>query len=365
MEGPGDACIVLKTRLGLEKIVANRVKELFHYLEVSPSPKGFQGLVLVKNCREPVNELEKILVNVIEVENGYRILYSTPADIKKIVSVSQNIAKLIKPGQCFAVRTVRRGRHDFTSLDVNVAVGAAIKESTGACVNLDSPDVVIGVEIIDDEAFITLYPGSSIKKKYVGKKLLPRMMSKISAIQMPYFSPDPEATKRMGIRIGREVQNFEVKELVIAFDKPVDAFQLRDFIDGVEEGIESRYRIQVKSYGRRARKVPVRVYDIFQLVRTRYNEPIIVLEPEGRFVSDVKDELLRLFKKHKRINLLAGSREGIPSGIYRVADAVIDIAPGITLSTEYALAAGLIAISTILYEWVDEIGGESDHTGSR
>ena len=55
----------------------------------------------------------------------------------------------------------------------------------------------------------------------------------------------------------------------------------------------------------------------------------------------------------------------MPSGIYRVADAVIDIAPGITLSTEYALAAGLIALSTILYEWVDEIGGETNYTGSR
>jgi len=57
---------------------------------------------------------------------------------------------------------------------------------------------------------------------------------------------------------------------------------------------------------------------------------------------------------------LFGSREGIPLGVYRYADLVIDIAPGITLSTEYAASSALIAIGTLLHEYLGETYESSD-----
>jgi tRNA acetyltransferase TAN1 len=158
----------------------------------------------------------------------------------------------------------------------------------------------------------------------------------------------------MGVRVGREVQNFEVGELVIAPIGLVDARQLAVFIEGVIEGIESRYEVQRKSYGRRAHRVPVRLQDLYQLVRSRKNEVIIVFEPEGEPVSKVAEQLYELIKTGKRINMLFGSREGIPEGIYRFADLVVDIAPGVTLSTEYAAAAALIAVATVLHDRLAE-----------
>jgi len=48
------------------------------------------------------------------------------------------------------------------------------------------------------------------------------------------------------------------------------------------------------------------------------------------------------------VSFLFGSREGIPKGIYRLADLVIDLAPAITLPTEVAAPAALTAIYTAL-----------------
>jgi tRNA acetyltransferase TAN1 len=64
-----------------------------------------------------------------------------------------------------------------------------------------------------------------------------------------------------------------------------------------------------------------------------------------------------IIKGKGRINILIGSREGIPLGVYRYADLVVDIAPGVTLSTEYAAAAALIALATVLH---DRLGGEGE-----
>ncbi len=350
----GDKCIIVKTLLDNEKTVASRIKELIPYLDADPLPEGFKGLVLVEGCKKPDEELKLLLENIPEIERGYKVLGTSTASLEDIVeTVTRIAAPVIDSGKCFAVRTVRRGRHEFTSIDVNVAVGAALKEETGACVDLEYPDVVVGVEIIKDKAYITLYPGSSILHKYgKNKKMLHKLMGKISVVQMPYIA-EPEVSYKMGVRVGREVQNFEVKELVIAPIGVVEAYPLARFIEGVMEGINSRFTIQKKTYSRKPHRVNVRIADLYQLVRSRRNEPIIVLEPEGDYVSGQAEKLALITRRGKRINLLAGSREGIPLGVYRIADTVVDIAPGITLSTEFAVAAGLIAIATAIYDLVE------------
>jgi len=54
-----------------------------------------------------------------------------------------------KPGVKFAVRCRRRGRAFRSSTEVERALGKAIKEATGAEVNLRQPDVVLRIEVID------------------------------------------------------------------------------------------------------------------------------------------------------------------------------------------------------------------------
>jgi tRNA acetyltransferase TAN1 len=345
--------ILIKTELGFERIVASRIKELDEDAEVYPSPLGFKGLVLVKSGRLDRDKLVgEILRNIVEANKVFPIDLVVKADPKIICErIKDLVIERISSDESFAIRTVRRGRHSFTSIDVNVIVGDCVRKYTGASVNLKYPDKIVFVEIINGVAYISIQPGSIEYHKYSPEKReLNKLLRRIAIIQMPYLGP-PDSIKAMGRRIGREVQNFEVRELVISPIGIVDAYQLALFIESVLEGINSRYEIQRRSYHRKTYKVPVYVMDLHQLVRDRSNEVLIVFEPEGKYIVDVKDDLVKLvLHSNKRVNLLFGSRIGIPQGIYRFADLVIDVAPGITLSTDYAAAAGLIALITTIYD---------------
>ena len=349
--------ILVKTSLGFEKIVASRIMEIDDKAEVVPSPRGFKGLVLIKAGKLNPKELyERILKEIVEADKVILVDAIAPAIPEVIGKVAASIAKeKISSDETFAVRTTRRGRHGFTSIDVNVVVGDAVRKATGASVNLRYPDKIVLVEIISDTALISVVPGSFEWHKYApGKKPLQKLFRRIAVVQMPYLGPR-DSIMVMGRRIGREVQNFEVGELVIAPTGIVDAEQIMLFVKAVLEGINSRYEVQRKSYSYKPHKVPVYIMDLHQLVRDRINEPIIVFEPEGKYIGDVRDKLAKIvLGSKKRVNLLFGSREGIPLGIYRFADLVVDIAPGITLSTDYAAAAGLIALATVLYNLFGE-----------
>jgi tRNA acetyltransferase TAN1 len=349
--------IVAKTLLGMEKLAAARIKELCPEAKVQASPQGFAGLVLVEAPNED-ELLKRINEEVVEVERAVKSIAECKADLREIASVAVEAVKgLIGPDETFAVRTTRRGRHGFTSIDVNVAVGALVKEATGASVNLDRPDKVVAIEIIGDRAYVALYPGSEEYRKLgPQKRPILRVLRRMSVVQLPYLG-DEEATRTMGVRIGRAVQTFEVGELVIAIMGSVDAKQLRDFIDGVYEGIRTRYEIQRRVYGREVHKVPVLVQDLFQLVRERSGEVMIVFEPEGDYVGSMSERLRSLLLSGKRVNVLVGSREGIPKGVFRFASAVVDLCPGVTIATDFAASSAIIALASLLQPEVE--GSES------
>ncbi len=362
--GPGCNLVLIKTVLGMEKVVASLVRELDPGARVTPSPRGFRGLVLVEPSMDKHEFARLVEEKVPEAEKVIVAEACAPAEPKEIARVAAELAKeKIGSDETFAVRTTRRGRHDFTSIDVNVVVGDAVRRATGASVNLSRPDKVVLVEIIQDKALVSIVPGSWFWKKMgPGKYPVYRVFQRLSIVQMPYLGP-LDACRTMGVRVGREVQNFEVGELVVAPIGLVDARQLYEFLGGVFEGIESRYEVQRKSYARRVRRVPVRLQDLYQLVRARSDEVIIVFEPEGEPISRVADKLYQLLRSGRRVNLLFGSREGIPEGIYRFADLVVDVAPGVTLSTEYAAAAALIAIATLLHDRLAEEEAEEGEAG--
>ncbi|MEM3588743.1 MAG: SPOUT family RNA methylase [Nitrososphaerota archaeon] len=341
--------ILVKTPLGLEKIAAERIRELEAGVEVVARPHGYEGLVLIEKCGDKYRLARLIEDEVLEAERVIAFEEVVPARIEAIIDAAVRVAEgRVSRDESFAVRTVRRGRHEFTSVDVNAKVGARIAASIGAAVNLDYPDKIVQVEILQDRAGISILDGRAEWRKMDRDKRssLP-FFSRVSIVQMPYLGP-PEGARQIGGRIGRAVQAYEVDELVIAPNKAVDASELVVFLQGIEEGIESRYQVQKRSYSRTARRVKVLVQDLYQLVRERSGESLIVFEPEGVEIRRAVNKLRDIFSRGGRVNLLFGSREGIPKGIYRRADLVIDLAPEITLPTELAAPAALAEIYTVL-----------------
>ncbi|MCX8205170.1 MAG: SPOUT family RNA methylase [Candidatus Nezhaarchaeota archaeon] len=342
--------ILIKTPLGMEEIAASRILELGLGVEVEPKPGGLPGLVLVRSSEPSL--VDRLRGEIVEAERVLVVDEEVEAKLDKIVEASLRVAEAkLKGARSFAVKTVRRGTHSFTSIDVNVNVGAAIKQKLGLPVDLTCPDRVLFVEVLGGRALIGTFNGSEIHRKLgPGKHPVLPYLRRVSLVQMPYLGP-AQAAREIGVRVGREAQTFEVGELVVAFIGCVDAAELKSFLDGVFEGVRSRFEVQRRVYGREVHKVPVYVQDLYQLVRERRGEPLVVFEPEGEPLPKVADKLSDLFlKRRSRVSLLIGAREGVPSGIYRFADLVVDLCPGVTIATDLAAASALIAVAIAVEE---------------
>ncbi len=338
--------IIVKTEIGLERIVATKIKEILPKCGVVAAPHGFKGLVVVSGCDDPREDAKKI-EQILEASRVEVMDVCVEAKLNRIVEAIASLADLVA-GKRFAIRTFRRGRHDFTSSEVNVLGGAEVLKRVNAKVDLTNPEVVIVVEIIADVACVAVTKPDVIElKKMKGKVDVRYIIRKMSVAQEPYLGPI-EGVREIGRRIGRIIQSYEVPEYIVAPFEPVRAYELAELIFSIDEGIRSRLEVERRAYHKAVRRSNVLVYDMYQLVYMRSTEPIIVFEPEGEPISKVKDELKELFKK-RRVTLLLGARKGVPLGIYRYADIVVDVAPGITLSTEVALAASIEAIIEAVY----------------
>lgn len=354
------ASIIVKTLKNYERVVAQILKETLPNVEVLANPLNFSGLVLVKADLPSENLVDEIKMKIPEAEKVLPIKFYAPAKIEAIVDTAQNMVNELKRASSFAVNTVRRGKHNFTSLDINMKVGAVLKELSGCPVNLDFPDKVIFVEILGPHAYLGVVDGKDFPKKMTPFKFQIReYFRKVALIQMPYFG-GIKISREMGVRIGREVQTFEVGELVIAPIGIIKADDLDVFIRGIFEGIESRYKIQTRTYAHKPRKTEVYVQNLYELVRERSSEPIIVFEPEGKPINLVASELAELTIKNSRVNFLVGSREGIPHGIFRFASLVIDLCPGVTIATDLAAASALTALAFAIHQRLSSESNENE-----
>jgi len=344
------ASLLVKTLKGYERVTAQIIRENFPETEVLASPMDFSGLVLVKADVDPEKLAEAIRAKIPEATKVLPIARCVSADLEAISVASVELVELLRDAESFAVHTVRRGTHDFSSLDVNYRVGAAIKEVTGLPVNLDFPDRVFFVEILGPHAYLGVVDGGEFpRKKGTGKFSVRQYFRKVSIVQMPYLG-GVEVSREMGVRVGREAQTFEVGELVIAPVGAVKADELNVFLKGVLDGVESRFNIQLRTYAQKPRRTEVYVQNLFELVRERASEPLIVFEPEGRPVDKAADKLAELTIRSRRVSFLLGSREGIPQGIFRFASMVVDVCPGVTLATDLAAASALTALAFALHQ---------------
>ena len=348
--------IIVKTPRGVEDTVASIIEEYFNERGIKANikvrPWGYLGIVIIENLGELKYEIaEYIKKSIPEASRVLIVNKLVNANLEDIKGAVAELARnYISSSETFAVRTVRRGTHNFTSIDVNVEAGRVVQEVTNAEVDLEHPDKAIYIEIFQDKAAICLVHGGEEYRKMVpGKPIVLPILRKLSIVQMPYTGP-LQAVKKMGVRIGRAAQTFEIGELYIAHYKPITGDELLTFLQGIKEGIESRYEIQKRSYGRSVHKVPVYVYDMYQYVREHRDEPIIVTDPKGAYIMHVKDKLAEIFTKHDKVHVLIGAREGIPVGIFRIATLVIDLIPQVTIATDYALTSTVIAILAALEE---------------
>jgi thiamine biosynthesis protein ThiI len=81
----------------------------------------------------------------------------TTAEMNRISQHAVRISKqMITKEKSFALRVTRTGQHEFTSQDVAIHVGDAIRKATKARVDLTNPDFELFIEIRGATAFLFL-----------------------------------------------------------------------------------------------------------------------------------------------------------------------------------------------------------------
>jgi tRNA (guanine6-N2)-methyltransferase len=144
---------------GLEKISSDEIEELGGKIFRIKEGKGrifFEGdFELIPKVNYLSRTIERVMI-LLKFEEFEKI---TLDDIYKSV-YEIDWTEWIKKEQSFAIRPLRAGEHDFTSMDVGRIAGQAVidtyKNAKGVRlkVNLDNPDVIIRVDVILNELII-------------------------------------------------------------------------------------------------------------------------------------------------------------------------------------------------------------------
>ncbi|MBU7029728.1 MAG: RNA-binding protein [Theionarchaea archaeon] len=124
-----------------------------------------KGLFLIEADEEALQKIKDYETTAI-----YRVIpldavvsAHLPDITKETIAIAQ---KKLKKGESFAVRCKRRG-FSISSKEIEQKIGAQIVETFKNPVNLDNPDKVVLIEIIDKKAGISILKKDGIVKKEV------------------------------------------------------------------------------------------------------------------------------------------------------------------------------------------------------
>jgi len=114
---------------------------------------GFPGVLLVRTYLIPQEALELVRsMEMAYVKSIVALELIVPAELDAVKEACLRLAREegLGPGVRFAVRCRRRGRALPSSHQLEIIVGKAIREATGAEVDLEEPDVVFRIEVVGD-----------------------------------------------------------------------------------------------------------------------------------------------------------------------------------------------------------------------
>ena len=131
----------------------------------------FKGNLLIK-CPSSTDLISILKENetryigsIIPVNRAIKIS-KKKSDLKRVYDEILNL-NMLKKGERFAVCCKRRGKHEFTSQDVEREIGGLLEESLGAIVDLKNPANIVTIQIFQDIAFIGIVRADEVLKKEI------------------------------------------------------------------------------------------------------------------------------------------------------------------------------------------------------
>jgi thiamine biosynthesis protein ThiI len=139
------------TRKRFENTLINNIKNALNREKITNNIKTQLGRIYVYT--DQIDTSIKILQKIFGTTSISPAIKTT-SDIKSITKAAVNISKeKITKNKSFALRVTRDGEHSYTSQDVAVVVGEAIRKATKASVNLTKPDFELFIEIRNKDTY--------------------------------------------------------------------------------------------------------------------------------------------------------------------------------------------------------------------
>jgi len=138
-----------RVRKQFENFLLNDIKNALKYYGMEAEIRIIDGRIII----EGEKFLEEILKEIGGIKSFSPVIL-TSANIKDIKERVIEFSSFIKENESFALRVRRTGKHNFSSRDVAIVVGNAIRIARKANVDLTNPDHEIFIEIRQRNAFI-------------------------------------------------------------------------------------------------------------------------------------------------------------------------------------------------------------------
>jgi thiamine biosynthesis protein ThiI len=148
-----------RVRSRYERTLVNNVRKMlgFRAIQYDAVVRDF-GRIFVKTHDVQAAQAVACVFGVVST-SPVKTSAATP---EAMSSAAVRIASpLLTDGQSFAIRARRTGTHDFSSKDIGEVVGRAVKEATGASVQLSKPDLQLFIEVRANNAYLytEVFPG--------------------------------------------------------------------------------------------------------------------------------------------------------------------------------------------------------------
>lgn len=153
--------IVRYGEIGLKKKITRRFFEntLIKNIKYALQQENIDFEIEQKRARiylylKQINNCSNIFTKIFGITSfspAYKTISNKESLKKLALKISEN---KISKNTSFALKVNRLGNHDFSSQDIAVFLGDAIKKKTNAPVNLSNPDITLFVEIMENESFL-------------------------------------------------------------------------------------------------------------------------------------------------------------------------------------------------------------------
>ncbi|MCD6573989.1 MAG: hypothetical protein J7K95_07860 [Thermoplasmata archaeon] len=138
-----------RVRMQWENFLINDIKKACNFYGIDASIKKIDGRIVIEGDKF----IEEILKEVGGIRSFSPVIL-TSVDLNEIVEKVREYSSFIKENESFALRVRKAGEHEYSSRDVAVIAGEAVRNERKAKVNLDEPEHEIFIEIRHSHAFI-------------------------------------------------------------------------------------------------------------------------------------------------------------------------------------------------------------------